>query len=98
MTPYCHLVEVSSEITSNVYLFFFQGDMSEEDLLKAMQGMGLGEGEEDAMFMPMMQGLMKNLLSKEVLLPSLTEISEKVGHMIIVVGMLIKGILPVTMG
>ena len=96
MTPYCHLVEVSSEINSNVYLFFFQGDMSEEDLLKAMQGMGLGEGEEDAMFM--MQGLMKNLLSKEVLLPSLTEISEKVGHMIIVVGMLIKGILPNIMG
>ena len=38
-----------------------------------MNGQGAGEG-----FMPMMQGMMKTLLSKEVLYPSLKEINDKV--------------------
>lgn len=44
-----------------------------------MSNMGLnGEmpGEED--FLPMMQGMMKDLLSKDVLYPSLKEISAQV--------------------
>ena len=61
------------------------GEMSEQDLMRAMSGLGLGAGEEggsseqpDMDFMPLMQNMMKNLLSKEVLYPSLKEISEKV--------------------
>lgn len=43
-------------------------------------GLGLnGEGGEEG-FMPMMQGMMKTLLSKEVLYPSLKEINDKVKH------------------
>ncbi|CAH1798044.1 unnamed protein product [Owenia fusiformis] len=43
----------------------------------AMPGMGeAGEGG-DLEFLPMMQGMMKSLLSKEILYPSLKEISEK---------------------
>ena len=41
--------------------------------------MGEGEGGDDELsFMPMMQGMMKSLLSKDVLYPSLKEISAKV--------------------
>ncbi|XP_061193072.1 peroxisomal biogenesis factor 19-like [Saccostrea echinata] len=52
-----------------------QGDMSDEDLLKAFTSMGMEEEGEG--FMPMMQGMMKTLLSKEVLYPSLKELSQK---------------------
>ena len=53
----------------------------EADFMKMFSGMGLdggdgGGGEEG--FMPMMQNMMKTLLSRDVLYPSLTEISEKV--------------------
>lgn len=45
----------------------------------AFNSMGLGGGEGgEGEFMPMMQGMMKSLLSKEVLYPSLKEISGKV--------------------
>lgn len=48
--------------------------------MKMFSGMGLdgGDGSQDDGFMPMMQNMMKTLLSKEVLYPSLKEISEKV--------------------
>ncbi|XP_022323870.1 peroxisomal biogenesis factor 19-like [Crassostrea virginica] len=52
-----------------------QGDMNDEDLLKAFTSMGMEE-EGDG-FMPMMQGMMKTLLSKEILYPSLKELSQK---------------------
>ena len=46
-----------------------------EDFIKAMSGMNL-EGAEG--FMPLMQGMMKNLLAKEVLYPNLKDLYEKV--------------------
>ena len=49
--------------------------------MRAMSGLGLeegSEGDQDMGFMPMMQHMMKSLLSKEVLYPSLKEISAKV--------------------
>lgn len=52
-----------------------QGDMNDEDLLKAFTSMGMEEEGEG--FMPMMQGMMKTLLSKEILYPSLKELSQK---------------------
>ncbi|XP_006817709.1 peroxisomal biogenesis factor 19-like [Saccoglossus kowalevskii] len=53
-----------------------EGGLSEDDLMKAMGGMNLEEGL-DMDFMPMMQNMMQNLLSKEVLYPSVKEIVEK---------------------
>lgn len=54
-----------------------------EDLMKEMHGSaasgGLdGEMEGGDAFMGMMQGMMENLLSKEMLYPSLKEIRDKV--------------------
>lgn len=54
--------------------------MNDEDLLKAFTSMGMEE-EGDG-FMPMMQGMMKTLLSKEILYPSLKELSQKVNSQI----------------
>ena len=53
-------------------------DVSDDEMMKMFAGMGLnGEGGEEG-FMPMMQGMMKTLLSKDVLYPSLKEINTKV--------------------
>ncbi|XP_072296311.1 peroxisomal biogenesis factor 19 [Eucyclogobius newberryi] len=54
-----------------------------EDLVKALEGLALeeggegGEGGEEANILPIMQSFMQNLLSKEVLYPSLKEITTK---------------------
>ncbi|KAM9790298.1 peroxisomal biogenesis factor 19 [Syngnathus typhle] len=54
-----------------------------DDLVKALEGLGLDEGGEgggagdDANVLPIMQSIMQNLLSKEVLYPSLKEITAK---------------------
>ncbi|XP_051984819.1 peroxisomal biogenesis factor 19-like [Xyrauchen texanus] len=52
-----------------------------EDLVKTLENLGLnenGEGSsEDGNILPIMQSIMQNLLSKEVLYPSLKEITEK---------------------
>ncbi|XP_029930343.1 peroxisomal biogenesis factor 19 [Myripristis murdjan] len=52
-----------------------------EDLVKALEGLGLDEGGEgggeDGNILPIMQSIMQNLLSKEVLYPSLKEITAK---------------------
>ncbi|XP_058875461.1 peroxisomal biogenesis factor 19 [Acipenser ruthenus] len=55
-----------------------------EDLAHTLQGLGLDEGigageggGEDANILPIMHSIMQNLLSKEVLYPSLKEITEK---------------------
>ena len=50
-------------------------------MMRMFSGMGLnGEGAGEG-FMPMMQGMMKTLLSKEVLYPSLKEINDKVKYL-----------------
>ncbi|XP_061587898.1 peroxisomal biogenesis factor 19 [Cololabis saira] len=52
-----------------------------DDLVKALEGLGLEEGGEgggeEGNILPIMQSIMQNLLSKEVLYPSLKEISTK---------------------
>ncbi|XP_029381004.1 peroxisomal biogenesis factor 19 [Echeneis naucrates] len=53
-----------------------------EDLVKTLEGLGLDEGGEggggeDGNILPIMQSIMQNLLSKEVLYPSLKEITAK---------------------
>ncbi|XP_012670853.1 peroxisomal biogenesis factor 19 [Clupea harengus] len=52
-----------------------------EDLAKTLEGLGLDDngegGGEDGNILPIMQSIMQNLLSKEVLYPSLKEITEK---------------------
>lgn len=52
--------------------------MSEEELTKAMEGLGMDEGDGEGNIFPIMQSIMQNLLSKDVLYPSLKEITEKV--------------------
>lgn len=51
-----------------------------EDLVKTLENLELnenGEGAEDGNILPIMQSIMQNLLSKDVLYPSLKEITEK---------------------
>ncbi|XP_061694292.1 peroxisomal biogenesis factor 19 isoform X2 [Syngnathoides biaculeatus] len=50
-----------------------------DDLVKTLEGLGLDEGGggEEANILPIMQSIMQNLLSKEVLYPSLKEITTK---------------------
>ncbi|XP_068271391.1 peroxisomal biogenesis factor 19 [Nyctibius grandis] len=48
---------------------------SEEELAKALEGLGLEEGEGGVL--PAMRSVMQSLLSKDVLYPSLKEITEK---------------------
>ncbi|XP_060940255.1 peroxisomal biogenesis factor 19 [Limanda limanda] len=52
-----------------------------DDLVKALEGLGLEEsnegGSEDGNILPIMQSIMQNLLSKDVLYPSLKEITTK---------------------
>ncbi|XP_004858774.1 peroxisomal biogenesis factor 19 isoform X1 [Heterocephalus glaber] len=51
--------------------------MSDEELTKAMEGLGMDEGDGEGNILPIMQSIMQNLLSKDVLYPSLKEITEK---------------------
>lgn len=50
--------------------------------MKALEGLGMDEGSDgggdDGNILPIMQSIMQNLLSKEVLYPSLKEITAKV--------------------
>ncbi|NXK57048.1 PEX19 factor, partial [Chauna torquata] len=50
---------------------------SEEELAKAIEGLGLEEGDGEGGVLPVMQSILQHLLSKEVLYPSLKEITEK---------------------
>lgn len=54
--------------------------MSEEELMKTFQdSLNLGGGAEGGGdFVPMMQNMMSNLLSKEILYPSLKDLADKV--------------------
>ena len=59
---------------------FQNKEVSEDELLRLMSSFS-GAGDDaagDDEFMPMMQGMMKSILSKDVLYPSLKDISEKV--------------------
>lgn len=53
-----------------------------DDLVKALEDLGLEDagdgGGDDSNILPIMQSIMQNLLSKEVLYPSLKEITTKV--------------------
>ncbi|KAM8921141.1 peroxisomal biogenesis factor 19 [Pelodytes ibericus] len=51
--------------------------LSEEELSKAIEGLGVDEGEGEGNILPLMQNIMQNLLSKDVLYPSLKEITDK---------------------
>ncbi|XP_063001828.1 peroxisomal biogenesis factor 19 [Elgaria multicarinata webbii] len=49
----------------------------EAELAKTLEGLGLEEGDGEGNLLPIMQSIMQNLLSKDVLYPSLKEIMEK---------------------
>ncbi|XP_077175191.1 peroxisomal biogenesis factor 19 [Paroedura picta] len=51
--------------------------VAEEELAKTLEGLGLEDGEGEGGLLPLMQSIMQNLLSKDVLYPSLKEITEK---------------------
>ncbi|XP_053561088.1 peroxisomal biogenesis factor 19 [Bombina bombina] len=51
--------------------------LSEEKLAKAMEDMGIDDADGEGNILPLMQNIMQNLLSKEVLYPSLKEITDK---------------------
>lgn len=51
--------------------------LSEEELSRAMDGLSMDDGEGEGNILPFMQNIMQNLLSKEVLYPSLKEITDK---------------------
>ncbi|XP_056400941.1 peroxisomal biogenesis factor 19 [Hyla sarda] len=51
--------------------------LSEEELTRAMDGLGVEDLEGEGNILPFMQNIMQNLLSKEVLYPSLKEITDK---------------------
>ncbi|XP_069805590.1 peroxisomal biogenesis factor 19 [Dendropsophus ebraccatus] len=51
--------------------------LSEEELGRAMEGLGMEDLEGEGNILPFMQNIMQNLLSKEVLYPSLKEITDK---------------------
>ncbi|XP_061213507.1 peroxisomal biogenesis factor 19 [Neopsephotus bourkii] len=52
---------------------------SEEEVAKALEGLGLeeGDGDGEGSVLPVMRSIMQSLLSKDVLYPSLKEITEK---------------------
>lgn len=57
--------------------------MSDDELMKSFQqslnlGPDGGGGDGEASFIPMMQNMMSNLLSKEILYPSLKDLADKV--------------------
>lgn len=68
-------------ITNRIFPLQSSG-LAGDDLVKALEGLGLEEGGDgggdDGNILPIMQSIMQNLLSKEVLYPSLKEITAKV--------------------
>ncbi|XP_075049430.1 peroxisomal biogenesis factor 19 [Mixophyes fleayi] len=51
--------------------------LPEEELTRAMDGLGVDYEDKEGSILPFMQNIMQNLLSKEVLYPSLKEITDK---------------------
>ncbi|XP_072284021.1 peroxisomal biogenesis factor 19 [Pyxicephalus adspersus] len=52
-------------------------NLSEEELARAMEGLGVDDAEGEGNILPFMQNIMQSLLSKDVLYPSLKEITDK---------------------
>ena len=82
--PNYDILQFLNELHNNISYVFencrnapthFQDDMSDEDLMKAFTSMGMEDSPDN-----IMQGMMKTLLSKEVLYPSLKELSQKVSR------------------
>ena len=80
-----------------ILYFYFQEQLNEDELNQAFSNLGLnpgsvgvgldgnsggGGGADNPDILPVMQNMMKTLLSKEVLYPSLKEISQKVSKFI----------------
>lgn len=79
------------------FFFQFQEQLNEDELNQAFSNLGLnpgnvgvgldgntgGGGADNPDILPVMQNMMKTLLSKEVLYPSLKEISQKVSKFLI---------------
>lgn len=64
-------------------LLGWQSDLSEDELMKSFQeSLNLGPDADGAAasgdFIPMMQNMMSNLLSKDILYPSLKDLADKV--------------------
>ena len=60
---------------------YFQAAPSDDDLKKMLDGLGLGAGSgdgADAALFPMMQTMLENILSKEILYSPIKEIVDKV--------------------
>lgn len=74
MYPFCFWKKLSHQSSG----------LAGDDLVKALEGLGLeeggdgGGGGDDGNILPVMQSIMQNLLSKDVLYPSLKEITAKV--------------------
>ena len=66
--------------------------MSEEELTKAIEGLGMDEGDGEGNILPIMQSIMQNLLSKDVLYPSLKEITEKVCELLFLLFLLFSSV------
>ncbi|XP_043915334.1 peroxisomal biogenesis factor 19 [Protopterus annectens] len=72
----CCLKETLSGLAQNANALQNAG-LAEEELVKAMEGLGTDDEAGDGGILPIMQTIMQNLLSKDVLYPSLKEITEK---------------------
>jgi len=77
-----------SALFTLIYCFVSQNDeFSEEELVRLMSALGSdgidggSDDTADANLIPMMQGMMKSLLSKDVLYPSLKDISAQVSKL-----------------
>lgn len=54
------------------------GEPSEEELKKMFENLGMGGGEEDGSnILPMMEGMMQSLLSRELLYPAMKDMADK---------------------
>ena len=69
---------------SDIHFILYQNDIPENELLKLLSDVNMvdieGDVTEESDLMPMMQGMMKSLLSKDILYPSLKDISTKVSE------------------
>ncbi|KAK2178978.1 hypothetical protein NP493_520g00005 [Ridgeia piscesae] len=79
LTEHLHKLSQTADASAGVLCYTQNEDpFSDAELLKMVSGLNFEEGaDSESGFLPLMHGMMKNLLSKEVLYPSLKEISSK---------------------